>query len=61
MTKIGLFRIDDPPQFRAKITTVTPKAQGYEVIFFRPKDTNFKCALAYLRPDFIELRSIHFL
>ncbi|WP_029331716.1 YheC/YheD family protein [Exiguobacterium oxidotolerans] len=52
MTRIGILRLNDKPQFRDKIACVVAASMGIEAFFFRPQDIDF---------DKRMIRGMHFL
>ena len=41
MTRIGILRLNEKPQFRDKIACVVAASMGFETFFFRPQDVDF--------------------
>ncbi len=52
MTRIGILRLNDKPQFRDKIACVVAASMGIEAFFFRPQDIDFEKRM---------IRGMHFL
>lgn len=41
MTRIGILRLNEKPQFRDKIACVVAASMGFETFFYRPQDVDF--------------------
>lgn len=42
MTRIGILRLNDTPQFRDKIACIIGASMGVDIFFFRPRDVDFE-------------------